>query len=153
MIPFVGSPALEFFNALFGPPIEKRREEWAERVADGLRQLEAQGQVKWEELQTNEPFLTVVMQASQAAQRNHQKEKLDALRNAVLNSALPSSPDDSIQQMFVHLVDRFTEWHIRVLRFYADPPGWRARHLDRHDSYVEVFKPTSVLRYTRFAAG
>ena len=124
LVPVVGSPALEFFNSVLAPPVEKRRQEWMEAVADGLRQLEADGRVKLADLSDNEAFVSTVMHATQAAQRNHQQEKLDALRNAVLNSALPGAPDDSLQQMFVGWVDRFTEWHLRLLTFLADPPGW-----------------------------
>lgn len=65
-----------------------------------------------------------MMQASQAAIRNHSEEKLQALRNAVLNTAMPNSPDESMQQMFVQLVDTFTEWHIRILKLFQDPRGW-----------------------------
>jgi hypothetical protein len=51
------------------------------------------------------------MHASQAALRNSQKEKLTALRNAVLNAALPNPPEESIQQMFVNFIDSLTVWH------------------------------------------
>jgi hypothetical protein len=47
-----------------------------------------------ERLATNEAFVTVTMQASQGAIRNHQQAKLEALRNAVLNSALPNPPQE-----------------------------------------------------------
>ncbi|MDH4155239.1 MAG: hypothetical protein OEV01_15775, partial [Nitrospira sp.] len=43
-----------------------------------------------EKLAANETFVTVAMHASQMAIRNHQKEKLQAFRNAVLNSGLPN---------------------------------------------------------------
>ena len=61
------------------------------------------------------------MTASQAAIRNSQKEKREALKNAVLNSALPNPPDESRQQMFVGLIETLTVWHFRILRFFADP--------------------------------
>ena len=64
------------------------------------------------------------MHASQSAIRNHQKEKMEALRNAVLNAALPNAPDDDLQLMFLDFVDTFTTWHLRILRFYNDPERW-----------------------------
>ena len=36
-------------------------------------------------LQDNDAFITTVMRATQSAIRNHQKEKLEALRNATLH--------------------------------------------------------------------
>jgi hypothetical protein len=63
------------------------------------------------------------MQASQIAVGTHQQEKLEMLRNAVLNVATGQSTDDSLQTMFLNFVDVFTVWHMRVLRFAQAPPG------------------------------
>ena len=60
------------------------------------------------------------------ATRNHEQEKIDALRNAVLNSALPHPPDDSLQQTFLAWVDRFTVWHLHSLSLFDDPKAWFA---------------------------
>jgi hypothetical protein len=40
----------------------------------------------------------------------------------VLNSARPGAVEDSEQQIFLNFVDTFTEWHIRILRFFRTPP-------------------------------
>jgi hypothetical protein len=121
-----GSAALEFFNNIIAPPLEKRRQKWMETVAEAIRKLAQEQGVKVEDLQHNESFITTVMQATQIALRNHEQEKLDALRNAVLNSALPHAPADSLQQMFLAWVDRLTVWHLRILALFDDPKGWFA---------------------------
>lgn len=123
-IPVLGSAATELFTAIIAPPLETRRVEWMSDVADHLKQLEDRGHLKLEELQQNESFITTVMQASQAAIRNHQSEKRDALRNAVLNSALPHPPDDSLQQVFINQIETFTVWHLRLLALFRDPRAW-----------------------------
>lgn len=123
-IPFAGSAAVELFNKVVMPPLERRRDRWREMVGARLRKLEARGAIDPETLQQDDAFITVMMQASQAAMRNHHEEKLQALQNAVLNAALPNPPDESIQQMFVQLVDTFTEWHIRLLKLFQDPRAW-----------------------------
>jgi hypothetical protein len=46
---------------------------------------------------------------------------LEALRNAVLNAALSGAPDESLQQMFLTWVDRFTVWHLRILKYFDNP--------------------------------
>ncbi len=123
-IPF-GGTAAELFEALFRPPLSRRRDEWLDSIADGLRQLQDQVEgFKIEDLPDNDAFVTVITNVTQVALRNHQREKLDALRNAVLNSALDRAPDDDILSVFLNLVDRFTPWHLRILEFAADPRGY-----------------------------
>lgn len=120
-IPVVGSAATELFQKLITPPLERRRQQWMESVAKGLRQLESQELLSIEQLANNEVFIDVVMTASQAAIRTSQEKKREALKNAVLNAALPNPPDESRQQIFIGLVDSLTVWHLKILRFFSDP--------------------------------
>jgi hypothetical protein len=97
-IPIAGGPLSEFFSALLVPPLTKRREEWLQSIADRLKALE--GKVEGfsiEALKDNEMFVTVFMHATQIAIRNHQREKIEALRNAVINVALGRAPDEDLQ--------------------------------------------------------
>ena len=123
-IPVVGAAASELFTVILASPLEKRRAEWMNDVAEHLKELEEGGALNLKDLQNNETFITTVMQASQTAIRNHQSEKREALRNAVLNSALPHAPEESIQQYFITLIDTFTVEHIRLLDLFKDPPAW-----------------------------
>jgi|SRR5208283_1732355 len=127
-IPIAGGPALEIFSAIVSPSLEKRRQKWMEDVAESLRKLEAEKSISLEDLQTNEQFITIVMQASQSAIRNHQQEKLSALRNAILNSALPNPPEESLQVMFLNFIDTFTVWHFKILELFQDPKAWADKH-------------------------
>jgi hypothetical protein len=90
-------------------------------VAEGLRRLELEG-LDIESLRENEEFISAVMQASQIAMRTHQDEKLEALRNAILNVVSRNAPDEALQLVFLNLVDTFTDWHIRILRLFQSPP-------------------------------
>lgn len=121
-IPVLGAAASELFNTVILPPLEKRRIKWMEDVAEALKKLEQKNTISIEDLSQNEAFINATLHASQAALRTNQEEKLKALRNAVINSALPNSPDEDIQQIFLNLVDIFTQWHLRVLKFLKDPP-------------------------------
>jgi hypothetical protein len=121
-IPFAGGLASELFNLVITPALTKRRNEWMESIAEGLREMEEKvAGFKIEELSKNEMFITTVMQASQAAVRNHQKEKLEALRNAVLNAALPNAPEEELQMIFLNFADTLTTWHMRILKFFDNP--------------------------------
>ena len=126
-IPIVGAAASELFTVILASPLEKRRVEWMNDVAEHLKELEEREELKLEDLQDNETFITTVMQTSQAAIRNHQSEKREALRNAVLNAALPHAPEEAIQQQFINQVDTFTVWHIRLLDLFKEPSAWFER--------------------------
>lgn len=147
-IPLLGAAASELFTLLLAPPLEKRRVEWMNDVADHLKELEERGDLNLEDLQDNETFITTVMQASQAAIRNHQSEKREALRNAVLNAALPHAPEESIQQIFINQVDTFTVWHIRLLDLFKDPQAW----FERNDVTLPDFSFSSSLEQLLVAA-
>ena len=130
-VPYVGGAGVELFAALVTPPLERRRLEWMEEVGEGLRSLEAETDLSLEDLQDNDAFIDAVMSASQAAIRTSQAEKREALRNAVLNAALPSAPEESLQQFFVALVDEFTVWHLLILKLFQGPVQWAEEH--NHD--------------------
>lgn len=119
-IPVLGGTAAELFQLVIQPPLERRRVEWMAAVGEKLRELEEQG-ANLEELAKNEEFISAVMQASSIALRTHQQEKLDALRNAVLNTAVGEAPDESLQHMFFHWVDSFSALHLRVLNVFQAP--------------------------------
>lgn len=125
-IPVVGDAAIGLFQAIIAPPLEHRRIEWMQRIALGLEALEVKQKCIVDDLKANDAFIDTVMQASQAALRTSQQVKLDALRNAVLNSALPSAPDDTRRQLFINWVDTLTVWHLRMLKLFVDPRAWYA---------------------------
>lgn len=121
-IPFFGGPAAELFASIFIPPIVRRRDEWIEEIAQRLLELERRFEdFKIETLSNNETFITTALQATQAALRNHQKDKLAALQNAIVNAALPNPPDEALQMIFLNNIDTSTEWHLRILSFLEDP--------------------------------
>lgn len=113
--------ATELFNSICMQPLERRRDEWREAVGSGLQDLEDRiGRVAGE-LSKDEAFVDTLLQASTAAMKTADLEKRKALRNAVLNSAMPHSPDTTRQGMFIRLVDNLTPLHLRVLSVIAAP--------------------------------
>jgi hypothetical protein len=125
-IPVVGASAVELLQQVLEPPIEQRRTEWMASVGEALLLLESERGVKIEDLGNNQAFVDAVLTASQVAIRTSQKNKRRALRNAVLNSALPTSPDITRQQIYLSLIDRLTDLHLSVLRFFQGPKNWKA---------------------------
>jgi hypothetical protein len=119
VVPLAGSPINEMLQ-LLGSPVEKRRDEWMGRISAAIRKLESNG-LTIESLKSNEQFVSSVLQATFIAQRTHQQEKLEALRNALVNIATNSAPDEALQSIFLGYVEAFTEWHIRILRLFQAP--------------------------------
>ena len=128
-IPAAGGPLQVIFENIFSAPIEKRKQAWLEQLADVVTDVQKRVEgLTPEKLAANEAFITVAMQASQVAIRNHQQEKLQALRNAVLNSALPNPPQEDEQMIFLRLIDQLTPWHLRVLALLNNPVQWMERN-------------------------
>jgi hypothetical protein len=73
-----------------------------------------------ETLKDNPAFVDAVLAATHAVIRTSQEEKRKALRNAVVNSALAGAPEIAMQQMFIATLDRFTDWHLKVLHVARD---------------------------------
>jgi len=147
-IPVLGGPAAEIFSAIVVPPLSKRRDEWIESIVKGLKVLEKKIEdFNIETLSQNDMFITTVMHASQVAIRNHQKEKLEVLRNAVLNAALPNAPEEDIQIMFLNFVDTFTPWHLRILKFFDNPQEWGRKSGITYPNWT-MGGPSTVLEHT-----
>jgi len=145
-LPIVGAPIAEILPLIIAPPIEKRRTEWLKSLGERLKLLEEKvGGFKLENLQSNETFITTAMHASQAAIRNHQTEKLEALRNAVLNAALPNAPEEDLQLMFLDFVDSFTPWHLAILKFFNNPKEWGKQHAVTFNEHYYMGSPSHIL--------
>lgn len=128
-VPAVGGPLQVLYENVFQAPLDRRKQAWLEELAGVVSELEQRiDGFRAETLAENEVFISVALQASQTAIRNHQREKLDALRNAVLNSALPTSPSEDEQMIFLRLVDDLAPWHLRLLAFLDDPGRWVESH-------------------------
>jgi len=107
-----GSLLSYFHQKYFVSPSSKRLNDFYQTLVDALCEISA----KVACLDFDSPsFTTTLMYAMQIASRNHQEEKLSALRNAVINSVIIPPLDDDIQKIFLNLIDDFTPSHIRVL--------------------------------------
>jgi hypothetical protein len=124
-IPIASGVASELLSLILVPPLTKRQEDWVSSIAQGLVKLREKVEgFKLEDLSENQVFITTVLHATQSALRNHQMEKLDALRNAVLNSALLNAPEEDLQLIFINWVDELTTWDLRILKFFDNPSKW-----------------------------
>lgn len=127
MVPIVGSLGAELFNLVISPPLEKRRAEWMNNIADRLQSLEDNGKLIIADLVDNEEFIDTVIQATTFALRTSEREKLKAFKNAVISTALPNSLDKTKSHIFLNQLNTFTDWHIIILKYLDEPREWFAQ--------------------------
>jgi hypothetical protein len=129
LIPWVGGSAAEIFAAIVTPPLQKRRDMWIEDLAKELADIrESRPELHIDDLLGSDQFITATLHATQTALKNHQKEKLEALKNSVLNVAIGTSLDEDVQMVFLRYIDELTPWHLRILAYFQDPAGWLKEH-------------------------
>ena len=120
---------------MLAPPLSVRRDIWLQQLAEDLDALSRK--VKGFNIENLvglplEEFVSATLKATQAALKTHRWEKLEALRNAVVNVAAGTAPDEDKQAIFLNLVDQFTPLHLQFLRFQQDAGKHLATYLNAH---------------------
>ncbi len=132
LIPIVGGSAAELLGLALSPVVEWRRDAFLDELGRRILRLEeARGKLvalSGEVEEQRQSFATTALHATQIALRTHQREKLRALQNAVLNAAVGSAPSDDLQLVFLSLIDQFSSWHLRLLEFLDEPAAWMQRN-------------------------
>jgi hypothetical protein len=129
LLPFAGGAASELLSGIVTPILERRKNEWLESLAIRLSELiSTVAELTPDKLFQGEEFTSAFIRASRIALGTQQSEKLDALRNAVLNVAAGMAPDENLQLMFLDALDSLTPWHLKLLDCVADPMAWSNRH-------------------------
>ena len=120
----MGSAAYELITTIVVPLHEKKKHEFINDLATRLKRLEKQGHIDYEELAQSEEFNTIITKAILLAQQNHQKEKLEALRNITIHSAI-DLPKGLLEfdemEYFLRILERITPTHIFLLKTFHDP--------------------------------
>ena len=124
--PYLGGSLAEFFSMVIAPPLEKRRDKWLIELYNQLKQIEKQiDGFKLENLQKDDNFISILLSATQIAMRTHQEDKLEALKNSVINSTLDTTVDENFQLIFLNIIDHYTPLHLLILRFIENPKLFR----------------------------
>src|SRR2546430_380405 len=112
-VPVIGATLAVTFVTTLGWRLEERRQKWFTELAEGVEELrQRMDGLSVEALAGNDVFTDAVVMATRTVEHTHQAEKIQALRNAVLNSVAPGAPDADTQAVnILTLVDRFTPSH------------------------------------------
>ena len=144
-VPGLGGPASQLVSMVLALPLERRRAVWLNDIAESLAKLEQMvEEFTVEALVDDEEFVTAMTSATLIALRNHDAEKLAALRNAVVNVALKRDPDAELQSIFLTFVDNLTALHIQLLALFRDKPDAKARpsdHIPVAEDHVREILP------------
>lgn len=117
MVPIAGGLISELANQL--NPLEKRKHVWASHVASAITEIEERFELLPQSLIENEAFVSVVIEATRIAIKNHRAEKLSALRNALVSSAASGANIEDVVFHFLRYIDEMTVTHIRLLSCFC----------------------------------
>jgi hypothetical protein len=126
LVPGAGGLLSELLSLLISSPATRRQDKWInEQLEEAFRLIaEKADSSVIENLDKNDLFLTIVLQATSIAIRNHQKDKLEALKNAIVNSVLRNPPAEDMQLLFLNLVNDLTPTHLFALKVIESPYKW-----------------------------
>jgi hypothetical protein len=108
----------EIYDFFVISPRDERFDKWKKDVGEALRSLQQNFGFELENLQSNEKFVTIVVQATRIAVQNHQKEKWVALKNAIIASAFQQDISEDLQLTFIRYIDELTPTHLLLLKFF-----------------------------------
>lgn len=148
----ITSTAIQQLIGLITPPLQRRQENWLMGLGERVEHLEeAVSDIDKDRLAEDPMFVSALVRASQLALGTHQKEKLKALQNAVVNSALPDRPDENLQQMLLNYINDLTVWHIVALKYLPAPDEPKrnyyqeyANEMDKRNLQERLAKISSV---------
>ncbi|MGO2069680.1 hypothetical protein [Glutamicibacter arilaitensis] len=120
-IPVVGNALAAVFGKAARDQYELRMSNWLETLGESVTRLEQ----KLEDLANDPEFIDTVMSATAAAGKTLHAEKLEALKNAVLNSADPESrPGEDLRLRFIGIVEQMVPDHLRLMNYFQSPKQW-----------------------------
>ena len=125
-IPYAGGTLSELFGMLVGSPVEKRREEWFQTVAEvineiGRRSQDVTPEALVSKLQNDEGFISTVIAAMRIHATTHQEDKRKALRNFLIHTGLTPDRDSDLHHILLARLDALTPSHIEILTFLESP--------------------------------
>jgi len=105
---------------------ERRVTVWLSDAQLAINELRRRG-VDVDALKDDPKFVDFVADATAAAMRTHREEKRTALRNAIINSAMPTSPSETKARVFLRLVDELDAHHLLLLDLLANPSAFLSK--------------------------
>lgn len=117
-VPWVGGALAEVVGHL-NNDLARRQEYWMVQVSEAINALQKTSVLTVDELIKNEAFTSFLLQATPIALRNHQKEKITTLKNALASVGNPEFSDEDLAFQFLRYIDELTVSHLTILRIIS----------------------------------
>jgi hypothetical protein len=133
-IPTVGSLTVGLWESRIPSPAMERLYIFLEDLALEFDKLKS----KIELVDFESPaFQTTLIYVYQIVIRTHQEQKLQALRNIVLNSSIPGTLEDNILEIFLNWINGFSPLHISTLKCLHYMSGYTQEQVHIHFPMLE----------------
>ena len=121
------------------------------RLSERLKAHEERIALSEERLAT---LFTTALITREIARLTTDRDKLLALRNETINSAMPSAPDEDLRQIYISMTATLTGLHLRIFGFLTKPElfgapvgSWRALEDFVGDGPIETHTWDIIRRY------
>lgn len=146
-IPFLGGVISEVGN-LYLNPLEKRKQQWMIEVSRAIEEINRRYARLPVSLQNDETFISFLYQATIIALKNHQREKISALRDALVSAADPKRVFEDLAFQFLRYIDELSVTHLGILACLDKHAGQftKLERLEQVLSKLQSFLGTAIER-------
>ena len=131
----------EFYELVIEPPFQQRSTIWMNTVAERCREYEKQfKEFSPENLVKNEVFQSAFAVSARIVVQSHQKEKLEALKNALLNTVIMKDLDENFKLLFFNYIDGMTVLHMDVVKFFRERKEGRGKLDELYTPYFQQYQ-------------
>lgn len=102
-------------GSLYLNPLEKRKQVWMNEVGRAIDEIQERFSRLPESLEDDESFISFLYQTTILALKNHQREKLEALRHSLVSAADPERVSEDLVFQFIRYIDELSVTHLRIL--------------------------------------
>lgn len=125
MLPIFGSAIADISGGMLAQRQQARQHEFnvgvAEAVEDLARRIEG---LSPESLLSSDEFVAAYAKASRAAAETTSRDKRARLARVLAHMGPWSGLDEIARGQFLDMVDRYSEVHVLLLRFFRNPSDW-----------------------------
>ncbi len=133
-IPILGGPISVILDKYLPEFVEQRRGNFLNQLNDELEVLLKS------ELETDtesDRFISIFIRCVKLALEEYEQEKIDAFRNIILNSSLPSKQDFDLTTLMMNWVREFSVDQIRIIKAVKENPSI-ANYSEHSDLYYAL---------------
>lgn len=136
-IPYVGGLIAEVGN-LYLNPLEKRKQQWMVEVGQAIEEINKKYSLLPDSLQNDERFISFLYQATILALKNHQRQKITALRSAIVSVAKLEQVSEDLAFQFLRYIDELSVTHLSMLACLDKHAGQFARMEKLEQVYSKI---------------